>query len=185
MIETGILAEGAPTELLEGYLVAKDRGRGPGMTHGPIHATGVSRLYRVLLAALGHEWVIRSQLPITLPPAARVRGSEPEPDGWVADGPEHRYVDHHPGPGEIRLVAEVADSSLLADRRGKGPLYAAAGIPLYWIINLVDRQLEVYSDPDPATGQYRSQQILAEDQQVTLSWPGLAPVTFAVRDFLP
>src|SRR6476646_2413621 len=66
MIETGILAEDAPVALLEGYLVAKDRGKGSGMGHGHAHAAGVSSLYRLLFIALSHGWVVRSQLPITL-----------------------------------------------------------------------------------------------------------------------
>lgn len=185
MIAAGILGEDDPVELIDGYLVAKDRGRGPGMGHGPQHAWGVGRAGELLSRTL-IGLVIRCQLPITLPPPGPAPGgSEPEPDIVVADGPEHRYVDHHPGPGEIRLVTEVADSSLAFDRRQKAPLYAAANIPLYWIINLTDRQLEVYSAPDPAAAQYRSRQVLTEDQQAVLSWPGLAPVTFPVRDFLP
>jgi Uma2 family endonuclease len=186
MIAAGILGEDDPIELLDGYLVLKDQGRGPGMGHGPGHATAVSQVHDVLRGALGNSWVVRSQLPISLGTNQTTgTGKEPEPDAAVAQGPRQRYTHHHPGPQDLRLVAEVADSSLVNDRRLKGPLYASAGIALYWIVNLVDRCLEVYSDPDPATGQYRSQQTLAEDQQVVLSWPGLAPVTFAVKDFLP
>lgn len=186
MIQGGIVGEDDRAELIDGYWVAKDQGRGPGMGHGPPHAATVTQAHDLLYATLGSNWVLRTQLPITLRTGpAKGPGKEPEPDLIVAEGPGRRYLTHHPGPQELRLVVEVADTSLLNDRRLKGPLYAAAGIPLYWILNVADRQLEVYSDPDPATGQYRSQQTLAEDQQVHLSWPGLAPVTFVVKDFLP
>ena len=185
MIEVGIVGEDDPMELIDGYLVFKDQGRGPGMGHGFPHATAVTNAQSLLLAALGTSCVIRTQLPITLGVGGAGGGKEPEPDVTVADGPAQRYLTHHPGPPEIRLLVEAADSSLALDRNVKGPLYATANIALYWIINLVDRQLEVYSDPDAATGQYRSQQILGEHKQVTLSWPGLAPITLAVKDFLP
>jgi hypothetical protein len=186
MIEVDIVGEDDRAELIDGYWVAKDQGRGPGMGHGPEHATGVRQTYALLRAALDSSWIVQSQLPITLRTSSTPGpGKEPEPDLAVAVGPQQRYKTHHPGPQELRLIGEVADSSLLNDRRLKGALYASASIPLYWILNVADRQLEVYSDPDPVTGQYRSQQILAEDKQVTLTWPGLAPVTFNVKDFLP
>ncbi len=79
----------------------------------------------------------------------------------------------------------MADSSLLSDRRGKVQSYASQGIPVYWILNLVDRQLEIYTNPDAKGGQYQTTQILSEAEQAVVSWPGLAPVTFAIKDFLP
>lgn len=185
MIQEGVIGEDDPLELIDGYLVAKDQGRGSGIGHGPVHATAVRQLEDLLKESLGPSWMVQSQLPISLGDSILGGGKEPEPDGAVAQGPRSRYKDHHPGPSELRLVAEVADSSLANDRNVKGPLFASAGIPLYWIVNLVDRQLEVYSDPDTATGQYRSKQILTEQEQVTLSWHGLDPVMFRVSDFLP
>jgi hypothetical protein len=186
MIAAGILPEGAPIELLEGFLVAKDRGMGPGMSQGIPHRRTVRRADRRLTQALPTELYIQVQSPVDLGPlTVGGRGSEPEPDVAVAQGPEARYNDHNPRPEELHLLVEVAVSSLAEDRNYKAWLYATAGIKLYWIVNLVDRQLEVYSDPDPATGRYRSREILAEDQQVILHWEGLAPVTIPVKDLLP
>ncbi len=186
MIELGIVPEDSRYEFIEGYVVAKDRGRGPAMGHGMPHASSVSRLTTLLIQAFAGLSVVRPQLPITLPPRdGSSAGSEPEPDAVVAEGRPDRYLDHHPGPAEIRLLAEVADSSLKYDREEKGRLYASAAIPLYWTVNLVHRQLEIYTDPDPSAGRYRSTEVLAEDRSVVLSWPGLAPVTFPVRDLLP
>lgn len=185
MIEAGVVGEDDPVELIDGYLVAKDQGRGPGMGHGPTHAAGLRQTFDLLKAILGGNWVVQSQLPITLGMASGLGGREPEPDVTVAEGPRQRYATHHPDPSEIRLLVEVADSSLTIDRTVKAPLYAAAGIERYWIVNLVDRQIEVYADPDPATSQYGSREVVAEDQQVTLHWQGLAPVAVQARDLLP
>jgi hypothetical protein len=187
MIAAGIILDGDLTlELLEGFLIAKDRGLGPGMAQEVPHRRAVRRVMQHLTAALPGRVYIQVQSPVDLGPIAiGGRGSEPEPDVAVAEGPETRYDDHHPRPDELHLLVEAADSSLSMDRNYKAWLYASAGIKLYWIVNLVDRQLEVYSDPDPATGQYRSREILTEDQQVVLNWEGLPPMTFAVKDFLP
>ena len=73
--------------------------------------------------------------------------NEPEPDLSVVRGESDDYTDHHPGPADIALVVEVADSSLSRDRGEKRDNYARAGIPVYWIVNLVGRQLEVSSNP--------------------------------------
>jgi hypothetical protein len=186
MIAAAILPEGAPIELLEGFLVAKDRGMGPGMAQGIPHRRTVRRVDRRLTKALPGELYIQVQAPVDLGPLTVAgRGSEPEPDVAVAEGPESRYDDHNPTAEELHLLVEVAASTLAQARNYKVTLYATANIRLYWIVNLVDRQLEVYSDPDPASGQYRSRQILREDQQVILQWEGLAPITFMVKEFLP
>lgn len=73
--------------------------------------------------------------------------SEPEPDLAVVLGPNSRYRTHHPRPGEIGLLIEVFESTLEDDRETKGPIYSQATIPEYWIINLVDRLVEVYTGP--------------------------------------
>jgi Uma2 family endonuclease len=186
MIAAGILGEDDPIELLQGYMVALDRGGGPGMPPGPKHALTTDRVTKQLTKKLPEPWVVRGQNPIRLGqisiPGA---SSEPEPAVAVVRGPDTRFAEHLPGPEDIRLLVEVSDSSLSSDREFKGEWYAKAGIPLYWIVNLIDRQLEVYSDPDPGTGKYRSRVILGEDQQVVLQWEGLEPITFSVKDFLP
>jgi hypothetical protein len=186
MIAAGILEEDDPIELLQGYLVALDRGGGPGMPPGPKHALTTNRVNREFSRRLPDPWVVSVQNPIRLGqmsiPGA---SSEPQPDVAVVRGPDTRFAEHIPGPEDIQLIVEVSDSSLSSDRDFKGEWYATAGILLYWIVNLVDRQLEIYSDPDPGTGKYRSREILAEDQLVVLRWEGLEPVTFAVKDFLP
>jgi hypothetical protein len=134
MGETGILPSGTRVELLEGLLVAK-------MTIHPPHAATVARLSRLLSRMLPETWAIRVQSPITL------RHSEPEPDVVVANGPDDVFLTRHPGPRDVLMVVEVADGSLLEDRRRKAPLYARARIPQFWIVNLVDKVVEVYTSP--------------------------------------
>jgi Uma2 family endonuclease len=186
MISEGILGEDDAIELLDGYLVALDRGGGPGMPPNPEHSSSTGRLNRRLTRALPDPWLVRCQDPVRLGPAGVTgAGMEPQPDVFVIQGPEDRYAHRRPGPEDLRLIVEVSETSLASDRDYKQTRNATAGIPLYWIVNLVDRQLEVYSDPDPATGQYRSREILTEDQQVVLRWEGLTPITFAVKNFLP
>jgi len=137
MIEAGVLKEDDPVELLEGILVTK-------MAKNPPHSL-VTQLTRDALARLVLlGWFINAQEPITL------ADSEPEPDIAVVRGERREYAGHHPSAQDTTLVIEVADTSLSRDRGLKKRMYAAAGIPTYWIINLVEQQIEVYTDPSGA-----------------------------------
>jgi Uma2 family endonuclease len=131
MIATGIF-DGQRIELLDGYLLRKT-------AVNPPHSHGVQQSGDWLTALVGSGWVVRWQQPITL------TTSEPEPDIAIAKAPKVTYAHRHPGPADLALVVEVADSSLAADRTIKGPLYGAAGIPVYWIVDVVHRQVEVYT----------------------------------------
>jgi hypothetical protein len=135
MIAAGILNTNDKVELLKGWIVDK-------IPQNPPHRMAVSRLNRWLGKVLPEEdWYLAVQAPITL------HDSEPEPDIVVAQGPDTRYERRHPGPGDIVLAIEVADSSLLEDRRNKGPLYAAAKITEFWLINLQSKRAEIYTNP--------------------------------------
>ena len=113
--------------------------------------------------------------------------SEPEPDIAIVPGPADRYVDQHPVPADIALIIEIAESSLAEDRRDKQRIYARAGISLYWIVNLIDSQLEVYSDPSgpAAAPAYRKREIIPADGVATLSIGGERLSPIPVRDLLP
>ena len=137
MIQTGILSEDDRIELLEGHLVPK-------MPPNPPHSSTIGRVTRQFLRILPDNWQYRSEQPITL------SDSEPQPDTCVARGNVGAYDHRHPTPADIGLVGEVAGSSLDDDRGWKGRIYASAKLPVYWIFNLVDRQIEVYTDPRPA-----------------------------------
>ncbi len=112
--------------------------------------------------------------------------SSPEPDLVVVSGERADYREGHPGrPG---LVLEVADSSLDFNRRHKGSLYARAGVQNDWIVNLIDRLVEVYRDPGPDPAEpygwrYRSLQTAAPP--ATVAPLALAPARIAVADLLP
>jgi Uma2 family endonuclease len=129
----GVLSDDDNVELLEGLVVRK-------MIRSPQHDATIGLVEQALRSRLNQPWLVRIQSAIT------TSDSEPEPDVAVVRGPVRRYLDSHPGPGDVSLVIEVADSSLALDRV-KGRLYACAAIPRYWIVNLVDRQVEVYSSP--------------------------------------
>jgi Uma2 family endonuclease len=169
--EIGVLTEDDRVELIEGWIVPK-------MTHNPPHAWTVTIVGDRLKAAIPFGWVRRSQCAINTP------DSEPEPDVVIARGLEAEFVTRHPGPGDIELVVEVADTSLRTDRR-KARLFAGAAIPCYWIINLNDRQIEVHSQPDESTRQYRDIRILKSGDQLPLVLDGQTAATFPVDQLLP
>lgn len=134
MIDAKIIAEEDRVELIEGVLVPK-------LTRKPPHDSTLDCLEDALRALLPAQWRVRAQKAITL------SNGEPEPDVAVVLGPARRYDDHHPTPEEVALVAEVADTSLDTDRGRKLVTYARAGIAVYWVVNLIDRRIEVYTDP--------------------------------------
>ena len=100
----------------------------------------------------------------------------------VVRGSIRDYARRSPEPADVALVAEVSDSSLGEDRK-QALLYARAGIPIYWTVNLVDRQVEVYTDPSPAG--YQARQDYHDGDSITLTIGGCQPETIAVNDILP
>lgn len=109
---------------------------------GSGHATAVVLTSEAIRERLEPDYIVRVQLPLALDDF-----SEPEPDIAVVPGAARDYRDAH--PTMAALVIEIADTTLDYDRHTKAPLYARAGIPEYWIVNLADRQLEVYRNPGP------------------------------------
>lgn len=174
MARTGILADGEPIELLEGWLVNK-------MTKYPPHSVATFEARRVLERLVPAGWFVDTQEPIT------THSSEPEPDVSVVRGCRRDYVDHHPSPRDIGLLVEVADTSLDRDRGWKKRIYAAARIPCYWIVNLIDRQIEVYTQPS-GLGQfadYATQQVFRPGDSLPLVLDNAATAPVAVNDLLP
>jgi Uma2 family endonuclease len=156
MIETGIIQEGEHIELISGQIFNM-------AAKGTRHTVANTELMSELLILLGRRAKIRCQDPITLP-----NHSEPEPDLVIARLRSDNYVDSHPAPADIILVIEVADSTLNFDRNTKAPLYAAAGISEYWIVNLVDDRLEIYSQPQGDI--YTNTQIILPPRLINLSY---------------
>jgi Uma2 family endonuclease len=118
-------------ELLDGELVAMN-------PIGTSHSSAVQALTELLVLALHGRAAVRCQCPF-----AASELSEPEPDFTIV--PRGDYLDDH--PSQARLIIEVAESSLAKDRGRKLRLYASCGVPEYWVVNLVERCIEVYREP--------------------------------------
>jgi Uma2 family endonuclease len=154
MIETGIIHEGEHIELILGQVFNM-------AAKGTRHTLCTRRLFKQLLNLIGDQADVQSQDPITLP-----NNSEPEPDVVIARLRADSYADSHPVPADIILVIEVADSSLDFDRSTKLQIYAAAEISEYWIVNLIDSRLEIYSQPEGDI--YTSTQIILPPRPTNL-----------------
>lgn len=166
MIRAGIIEDGSPIELLDGVLVWKDRGRegGKPMGHDPRHALLVKRLQDLL-----QGWAARIichvqvQLPVALTPF-----NAPEPDVAIIRGSFEEYADHHPGPADVLAAFEISDSSLRQDRSTKQRLYAQAGIPAYWIVNIQSHQVEMFTQPDPNRERYAQSSVHKAGENLAL-----------------
>ena len=174
MIRTGILTEDDPVELLKGWLVVK-------MPQNPPHRVAVRLTYRALESIVPTDWYIDTQAPIT------TADSEPEPDIVVVRGDPRQYLDHHPTSQDLALVVEVADTSLQRDRDFKRRLYAAARIPVYWILNLPESRCEAYSEPSGPGDEpdYHERQNYGPTEEIPLMIEGVEAGRIAVRDLLP
>jgi Uma2 family endonuclease len=166
--------EGEPIELLEGYLVEKH-------VRNPPHDGAVTRLTNRLPRRLPSGWVTRIQCAVSM------LESEPEPDGAVVRGDDTSYDSRLPVGADFGIIIEVSDSSLSFDRREKGRIYARAGIPVYWVINVADRQIEVYTDPDTAANPpvYRTHTDYHPGDQLPITLDGKQAGTIPVSDLLP
>jgi Uma2 family endonuclease len=170
MIQAGILSSDDPVELLDGCLVRK-------MPKNPLHCY-VSELLRERLAGLlPAGYFTSSQNPVTL------TASEPEPDVLLIRGARADFVARHPHPSDIVLLVEVADTSLTRDRGAKKRIYAQAGIANYWVINLVNKQIEVYQEP--AGIDYGKQAISGPNEDVAIIVDGKALGSVRLAQLLP
>lgn len=167
LVKQGFFHPDERVELVDGYIYE--------MTpQDSWHASGVQALQEVLIPLFKKGYSVRIQMPLALG-----FDSEPEPDMAVVRGHWREYRDAHPTTAV--LVVEVAGASLIHDRDRKGPLYARAGIPEYWLLNRREACLEVLRDP--RDGEYRSRMVLrAGDTISTLTRPG---VSIPVSDLLP
>ncbi len=171
MLERGALSEDDRIELLNGVLVTK-------MPKNPMHSTVTGRCYRALDGLIPPQWHVRKEEPVRIPGY-----DEPEPDLAVVRGGGDAYEHLHPLPGDIALIVEVADSSLTRERGEKADIYARAGVPLYWIINLVDRQVEVFSHP--VGGVYPPATVLRGSDPIELIIADQAVGRIAASDLIP
>jgi len=174
LAEIGMLTPDDRVELLEGWIVPK-------MAHNPLHDGTIQIIVNKLRSLLPSGWCDRVQSATSLPDSA------PEPDIAIARGDERSFLHRHPNASDIGLVIEVADSSLDRDRDTKARLYARAGVPVYWIVNLIDRQVEVHTDPTgPADEpEYRRVENVPADADVEFALDGNAIARLNVADLLP
>ncbi|MFM7150547.1 MAG: Uma2 family endonuclease [Gemmataceae bacterium] len=170
MVERGILTSQDRVELIEGQVVHR-------MTPRPAHAVCVDLLHEALARVLPPNWHVRTQAPLVLD------HSVPEPDACLARGDRRAYRERHPSASEVGLVIEVADTSLIDDRRLKSPLYASAMIPTFWIVNLINQTVEIYGEP--RDGSYAVSLARSATEEVPLILDGRELAMISVRDLLP
>ena len=182
MIEAGILPEDSTVELLHGILVRKDRsvvGEDP-MGHSPLHRKAVRLLTKLAARIDSERRHLQIQLPISVPP-----DHEPEPDAAVILGADDAFTERLPTAAEAMCVIEVAHSSLSRDRESKLPIFAAGGVPQYLVVNLRANAVEIYADPDPAAGAYRTKATRVGGEVVALNLGAGETLEVAVNDILP
>lgn len=176
MIDTGILGENDRIELLEGGILRMS-------PKGPRHVFTVQELSARLAPLLPADWHLRAQDPLTL------ADSEPEPDLAIVRGSRRDYAARHPGAGEIGLVIEVADGWLELDRGVKQRVCAAAGIPVYWLVNLAARNVEVFSLPstgdEETPASYQSRRVFDDPSAIEIDLDGQRLGEIRVGDLMP
>lgn len=136
LIEHGILGEKERCHLINGVIRTK-------MPENTPHSSTHLKLGRRLSRLLPDEWLILTDMPVQFPNS----DSEPEPDFAITSGPETRFDEAKPVAADSLLIVEVADTSLAADRGEMLEIYAGGKVAVYWIVNLVDGVVEVYTQP--------------------------------------
>jgi Uma2 family endonuclease len=166
----GKVLKDARVELIDGYLVNK-------MSKYPPHIWTVDAIRDVLQRLLPAFWC-RQEAPVRIPDF-----DEPEPDVAVVRGTRDDYQDRIPGPEDIKLLVEVSDSTLDRDRGAKSAAYAKGRVPVYWIVNLIDRQVEVYTNPGPSG--YASRVDFKPGEEIPVVLDGIEIGRIAVVNILP
>jgi Uma2 family endonuclease len=173
MIEEGEIGEHDDVELIKGRIVVK-------MGQGPIHASGSEKSRRPIERLVPPGWLVRIEKPVRIP----AEDSEPVPDLSIVRGDVEDYLNRHPQPEDVALIVEVAKTSLALDRE-QAVILGAAGIPVYWIVNIDDRQLEVYPGAPGVAGAHPPPTILDESATVELVIDRQVVGQIAVADLLP
>jgi len=174
MLDAGVFDGGPKCELIHGVILEK-------FVPKPPHSKSTRRLlYHLGPLFPRPDWIIGIQDSITL------SDSEPEPDFFAATGPEEKYDDRHPGPDDLALVVEVSDTTIGFDRKTKLALYAGSGITQYWIIDVNDRRIEVYTQPRGGKNpSYRKKAEYRVDEAVPVVAGGKKLGTIPVDELLP
>ena len=162
MIAAGILQEDDRLELVKGELIdmAPIGHRHSGLSNALIELLGFPTRGRATTSVQNPVWLDQH--------------SEPQPDFALLRYQADRYQNRLPSATEVLLLVEIADASLRYDRKVKVPLYASHGIPEYWIVNLPERKIEVYREPDPETGRYREVREISAGTLAPAAFPDVA-----------
>ena len=173
-VRTGVLTKQDKVELLEGYMVLK-------MPANPPHDCALLAAAKRLERVVPPSWTVRTQV------GTKLAESRPEPDVSVARGTDRDYVARHPGPADLGLVVEVSDSSLDRDQLDKTRIYARDRIPVYWVVNLVDRRVEVYTNPNgPGDNpRYHTLDVYGPGKAVPVVLDGVTVGTIPVDELMP
>lgn len=169
--DSGALDDSERVELIDGYMVMK-------MPRKPGHSFSTTKTYELLAGRLPVGWSARIEQPVRLPAY-----DEPEPDISVVRGTAEDHRQRHPGPAEVGMVVEVSLTTVDLDRGEKLLAYARDGVPVYWIVNLVELQVEVYTGPGPAEYQSRADYRSGQAVPVVIDARHLGDI--AVDDILP
>jgi Uma2 family endonuclease len=175
MVDAGIFPHDAHVELLGGLLIQM-------MTKGDPHDATLDAIAGELRRLTPDDWLLREDKSLRLGPRSR-----PEPDVTVVRGPRRQFYKRSPHARETALVVEVAESSYAYDRGEKWRAYAAARIPIYWIVNLEKHQIEVYTNPSGRgkNASYRETATFGADTVVPFEIDGRVVGRIAVNDVLP
>ena len=175
MVASGLFTKRDRLELIEGILVEK-------MTKRPPHSVS-SELSRLAIdRAIPAGWHVRMEKPVRIPS----RCSMPEPDLSVVRGKIADDLQWDPGPSDVALIVEISHTTLRADR-ALAHTYGGGGIPVYWLVNIPDRQLEAYSEPSgPASPiGYRRCEVFRPGEDASLLIDGSIAARIPVADLLP
>jgi Uma2 family endonuclease len=173
MVRDGTLTDEDRVELLEGVVYDK-------MPHNAPHDHAISQLQLALILMFRGSLVVRTQSSVTFP------SSVPEPDIALLPGPAELYAQVRPTAADLLLVVEVADTTLARDRGLKQRVYARSRVPVYWIVNLVDGVVEVYTDPRGGRAPaYRTRTDYRPGDSIPVVIGRKSAGTIAVNELLP
>ena len=170
MRDAGILDEDDRVELLDGLLVPK-------LTKHPPHSQSTWLVRAALERVAPADHFVNSRDAIT------TADSEPEPDVLLVRGSIRDYADRHPGPSEVSLIVEIADTTLRRDRGVKRKIYARAGIEHYWIVDLNARVVLSFSEP--AGSRFATEDTYADGSEIPLVMGGIEIARIPVASLLP
>ncbi len=152
MGEVGILTPDDRVELINGEIIKMSPFKSK-------HTSVVKKITALLYRLVADQMIISVQDPIRLN-----QHSEPEPDIALLKLSKDFYAKRHPGPKDVYLIIEVSDSTLEKDRTVKLELYAKAGIKEYWIVNLIENQIEVYKSPK--ADKYKLRELIGKNDNI-------------------